>query len=111
VSRRWPPLVASAILLAAAAVFVALLARSPADCGRVGAAADDWTARGVVVEAPADCTLHSGDLVTALDGRPLAGAPGTPDAADPTPPRRRMTVENHSGEVTRCTCTVTPPWC
>jgi signal transduction histidine kinase len=93
VSRRWPPLVASAILLAAAAVFVALLARSPADCGRVGAAADDWTARGVVVEAPADCTLHSGDLVTALDGRPLdgrplAGAPGTPDAADPdaTPP-------------------------
>jgi hypothetical protein len=88
VSRRWPPLVASAILLAAAGVFVALLARSPADCWRVGAAADDWTDRGVVVEAPADCTLHSGDLVTALDGRPLAGAPGTPDAADPdaTPP-------------------------
>ncbi|HEU4490839.1 MAG TPA: histidine kinase [Jiangellales bacterium] len=82
-SRRWRPLVASAILLAAAAVFVALLASSPADCGRVGAAADDWTARGVVVKAPADCPLHSGDLVTALDGRPLAGAPGTSDAADP----------------------------
>jgi signal transduction histidine kinase len=79
VSRRWPPLVASAIVLAAAAVFVALLARSPADCGRLGAAADAWTARGVVVEAPAGCPLRSGDLATALDGRPLASAPGAPE--------------------------------
>lgn len=67
--RRSPPLILSAIMLVAAAVFVALLATTPADCGRVTVRPSDWTAQGVVVEAPDDCPLRDGDLVTAVDGR------------------------------------------
>jgi signal transduction histidine kinase len=51
---------------------------TPADPGVLRFGAGTWSAEGVVVDVPGPpAALRDGDLVTAIDGRPLADGPGS----------------------------------
>lgn len=78
------PLLVSALLLAVGVAFVGLWTGTPGDCTAIGPAAWQWTPDGVVVAVDAACAggadeLRSGDLVTAVDGRRVTDATGSPD--------------------------------
>ncbi|HEY9377251.1 MAG TPA: hypothetical protein VIQ02_09180, partial [Jiangellaceae bacterium] len=73
--RRWVPLIASVIMLAAGVIYVVLWASGPADCTAVDVRPVSWQPDGVVVDVIDECPLRPGDLVTEVDGHPLtAGA-------------------------------------
>jgi signal transduction histidine kinase len=60
-------------MLATGLAYMVLWMLGPADCATVGVRPDNWTGAGVQIDATAGCPLRTGDLVTAVDGRPLAG--------------------------------------
>ena len=74
-SRPWAPLIASAAILVASVTYVVLWASGPADCTTVDVRPQSWQPDGVVVEVIDGCLLRSGDLVTEVDGHPLAAVP------------------------------------
>jgi signal transduction histidine kinase len=59
-------------MLVAGVAYVVVWATTPADCTWVNVRPESWATDGVVVVADTGCPVRTGDLVTAVDGEPLA---------------------------------------
>ncbi len=106
-ARRGATWLLLAVALAAAMGFVMLRATLPSDGARVAFYGDAWSLTGILIDpidAPA-AGLAAGDVVVAVDGRPMdawlrdvvAGAVPDPDAAGPMP--YRVTRDGSTGTV------------
>jgi signal transduction histidine kinase len=59
-------------MLVTGVAYVVVWATTPADCAWVNVRPESWTTDGVVAAADTGCPVRTGDLITAVDGEPLA---------------------------------------
>ncbi len=78
ISRRRAAALTAVALVVLALAATAVRLDAPADPGVLRFGGGTWSAEGVVVDVPGPpAALRNGDLVTAIDGRPLADGPGS----------------------------------